>query len=34
MNKVLVRMNDNMTAQLRARIQKPEAAGLFRHGKP
>jgi len=23
-----------MTAQLRARIQKPETAGLFGHGKP
>jgi proline iminopeptidase len=34
MSKVLVRMNNKMSAQLRARIQKPEAAGLFGHGKP
>jgi hypothetical protein len=34
MNKVFVCVNNSMTAQLRARIQKPKAAGSFGHGKP
>lgn len=34
MNEVFVRMKGNMTPELRERINKLEAAGLFGHGKP
>ncbi len=34
MNEVFVRMKENMTPELRDRIDKLEAAGLFGHGKP
>jgi proline iminopeptidase len=34
MNEVFVRMKENMTPELRQRIDRLEAAGLFGHGKP
>lgn len=34
MNQVFVRMKENMTPELRERINHLEAAGLFGHGKP
>ena len=34
MNQVFVRMKENMTPELRERINKLEGAGLFGHGKP
>jgi proline iminopeptidase len=34
MNEVFLRMKENMTPELRERIDKLEAAGLFGHGKP
>ena len=34
LNQVFVRMKENMTTELRDRINKLEAAGLFGHGKP
>ena len=34
LNQVFVRMKENMTPELRERIERMEAAGLFGHGKP